>query len=189
MPDRFLSRARHRLAREARLRATRARYPSAHFGRGCDIRHGLSLTLTGELSVGEDCVLDRDLTIECHGTMHIGRGTIFGHHCTLGSKESVVIGEDCLIAEMVSIRDSDHVFADPGRPYRDQGHVTSSVLIEDNVWLGTRVVVTRGVRIGRGAVVAAGAVVTKDVPPGAVVGGIPARILRARGASPPAGRP
>jgi len=61
---------------------------------------------------------------------------------------------------------------------RDGGGKCAPVIIEDDVWLGTRAIVLRGVRIGTGSVVAAGAVVTKDVAPHTLVGGVPARALR-----------
>ena len=102
------------------------------------------------MSFGPGCVLDRGLTVECYGRLTVGAGTVFGHHCTLGVKESLQIGSHCLIADMVSIRDSDHVFDDPDRPYVQQGHRTAPVVLEDNVWLGSKVVVARGVRIGLG---------------------------------------
>lgn len=70
---------------------------------------------------------------------------------------------------MISVRDDEkRIEDDPG------------VVIEDDVWVGTRAIILAGVTIGRGAVVAAGAVVTKSVPPYAIVGGNPARILRMR---------
>jgi maltose O-acetyltransferase len=59
-----------------------------------------------------------------------------------------------------------------------QESISKPVVIEDDVWLAARVTVLKGVRIGRGAVVAAGAVVTKDVPPCTLVGGVPARIIK-----------
>ena len=97
------------LARRASLAWARLRYPRAHFGARSEIRRGFHLALgrDARLTVGERCILDRDMTIECRGTLTIGDGTIFGHHCTLASRDSLIIGRDCLIAEMVSMRDSD----------------------------------------------------------------------------------
>lgn len=178
----LLRRLVRRAERDVALAVHRARHPSARFGSGCDIRRGLHVTFgpTGRLEVGADCVLDRHLTLEVIGSMSFGAGTIFGHHCTVGAKQSVVIGENCLIAEMVSIRDNDHVFSDPLVPYKIQGHSCEPVVLGDNVWLGTRVVVTKGVSIGSGAVVGAGSVVTSDIPAGAIFAGVPARLIRQR---------
>ena len=121
------------------------------------------------------------MNVECGGKLVVGPRTIFGHHCTIGVKESVRIGADCLIAELVSIRDSDHVISDRAVPYREQGHVTSPVVIGANVWLGSQVVVARGVHIGENSVVGAGAVVTRDIPPNSLAVGVPARVIRALG--------
>lgn len=171
-----------RAHRSTRLTLARLRWPAADFGAGTDLRSGLRIDLRkgSTLIVGAGCVLDRSMTIECHGRLEIGAGTVFGHHCTVGAKESIVIGPDCLIADMVSIRDNDHVFEDPERPYLDQGHNTAPIVIGNNVWLGSRVIVARGVTIGDGAVVGAGAVVTRDIPPRAVAAGVPARVIRQR---------
>lgn len=130
---------------------------------------------------GSRCVLDRDMTVECSGSLEVGSGTIFGHHCTLAARESVVIGNDCLIAEMVSIRDHDHRF-DLGldTPVRDQGFDCRPVRIGSNVWLGCKVTVVKGISIGDNAVVGANSVVTHDVPANAVAVGAPARVVRYR---------
>ncbi len=162
------------------------RFPRASWGRGCDVRAGLQLRLPREAQfrVGEKCVIDRDATIECMGTLQIGARTIFGHHCTLAAKESLVIGEDCLIAEMVSIRDHDHRFDDYDVPIRMQGAICAPVSIGNNVWLAARVIVTKGITIGDGAIVGAGAVVTRDVPAGAIAAGVPARVIKMRPGSP-----
>lgn len=172
----------HRLSRERRLAWAKVRWPGVTFGKGCDVRPGLRMTLSpgAVVTFGPGCVLDRNVTIECFGVLTVGARTVFGHHCTVGAKQSVVIGEHCLIADLVSIRDNDHVFDDPDRPYVDQGHVTAPVLLGRNVWLGSKVVVGRGVTIGDGAVVGAGAVVTRDVPARAVAVGVPARVQRQR---------
>jgi acetyltransferase-like isoleucine patch superfamily enzyme len=182
LPRRVLS----RLRRELALLLARGRWPAVEFGSRCDIRRGLYIVRFpgARVSFGERCVLDRHLTIECAGELIVGAGTIFGHHCTVGAKESIRIGPDCLIAEMVSIRDSDHVFAAVDRPYRDQGHASAPVVLGKNVWLGSKVVVARGVQIGDNAVIGAGAVVTKDVPSNCLAVGVPARVVRMLGTDP-----
>jgi len=171
------------LARRLRLAWMRLRFPRARFGVGCDIRPGFHLVLGpgARLVIGPRCVLDRDMTIECRGSLEIGDRTIFGHHCTLGVVDSLVIGPDCLIAEMVAIRDHDHRFDGPlDVPVREQGTSSAPVRIGSNVWLAGKVTVLKGITIGDNAVVGANAVVTKDIPANAVAVGIPARIIRYR---------
>jgi acetyltransferase-like isoleucine patch superfamily enzyme len=97
---------------------------------------------------------------------------------------AIRIGDDCLIGPNVVLRSADHRFDRFDVPIRRQGHHFADIDIERDVWLGANVVVLRGVRIGVGAIVAAGAVVTRDVPPGVVVGGVPAKVLRARSGEP-----
>ena len=85
-----------------------------------------------------------------------------------------------MIADSVSIRDTDHEFGDIDRNMIDQGITTQAIRIGDNVWIGYGVVITKGVNIGQGAILGANAVVTKDVPNNAIVGGVPAKIIRYR---------
>jgi acetyltransferase-like isoleucine patch superfamily enzyme len=165
-----------------RVRAVLVRFchPRARFGANCDIRSGFRLLMLGKGSVhvGPGCVIDRDATIECRGSLLVGSRSVFGHHVTIGVRDSVRIGSDCLIAEMVSIRDHDHGFYDLARPMWKQAPLTAPIDIGDDVWIGSKATITRGVHIGRGAIVGANAVVVHDVPAGAIVGGIPARIIR-----------
>jgi galactoside O-acetyltransferase len=93
---------------------------------------------------------------------------------------TIRIGSDVLIGPNVVMRASDHSFEALDRPMREQGHVARTITIEDDVWLGANVTVVGGVHIGRSAVVAAGAVVTRNVDPETVVGGVPARLIRTR---------
>jgi maltose O-acetyltransferase len=125
-------------------------------------------------------VLDHGLTVECRGRLEVGERTVFGHHCTLAADEEISIGRDCLIAEMVAIRDHDHAFSSTTAPIVEQGRATAPVRIGDNVWIGGKVSVTKGVTIGSNTVVGAHAVVTGDLPPDCVAVGIPARVLRHR---------
>ena len=95
-----------------------------------------------------------------------------------GPGGDVHIGPDVLIGPGVAIRAAGHVFDDPDVLIRNQGKKTGPIVVEEGAWLGTNVIVLSDVTIGKGAVVGAGAVVTKDVPPHTLVGGVPARHIR-----------
>jgi acetyltransferase-like isoleucine patch superfamily enzyme len=101
----------------------------------------------------------------------------------INAKGSVRIGSDCLIADGVKIWSINHRFADPALPIAEQGYQQAPVTIGDDVWLGSNAVVLPGVTIGRGAVIAAGSVVTRDVPDGSVAAGVPAKVVGWRGQS------
>jgi len=138
----------------------------------------------GSVRFGEQCVIDHGFVVECRGRLEVGAGTVFGHHCTLAVDESISIGRHCLIAEMVSIRDHDHAFSSTEHAIIDQGRETSPIRIGDNVWIGGKVTITRGVSIGSNSVIGAHAVVTGDLPDNSVAVGIPARVIRTRGPAP-----
>ncbi|NLE45899.1 MAG: acetyltransferase [Chloroflexi bacterium] len=113
--------------------------------------------------------------------VEIGDNSGIGVDCHVPA--DIRIGHDVMMGPEVLIIGSKqrHRFDDTGMPMRLQGYETASpVVIEDDVWLGARVIVLPGVRIGSGAVIGAGAVVTKDVPAFAVCAGNPARIIRFR---------
>jgi acetyltransferase-like isoleucine patch superfamily enzyme len=168
--------------RVLRLSAARLRHPRASFGRNVDLRCRFCLRQSqGALvSIGESCILDNDLTIECRGRLIIGDRTIFGHHCTIGVLDEVIIGSDCLIAEMVSIRDHNHCFDLLDIPVRKQGMSVATIRIGNNVWLAGKVTIAAGVTIGDNVVVGANAVVTCDLPANSVAAGVPARVIRMR---------
>ncbi|HQT26384.1 MAG TPA: acyltransferase, partial [Burkholderiales bacterium] len=83
-------------------------------------------------------------------------------------------------AQNVVIRAADHAHSSTSEAISKQGHAGGTIIIEDGVWIGANVVVTRNVRIGEHSIVAAGAVVTRDVPPYSIVGGVPARLMKSR---------
>jgi acetyltransferase-like isoleucine patch superfamily enzyme len=133
-----------------------------------------------DVEFGEDCVIDDGFVLECRGRLRVGAQTVFGHHCTLGVVREVVIGPRCLIAELVSIRDHEHEFAEVGRPVIEQGRRARPVVVGENVWLGAKVTVTSGVTIGKDTIVGANSVVTRDLPAGCVAAGAPAKVVRMR---------
>jgi galactoside O-acetyltransferase len=94
---------------------------------------------------------------------------------------SIVVCFQTAIGPGTVVRASNHKFDDRNVPIMDQGHIPGRIVIEDDVWIGANCVITPDVVIGHGAVVGAGAVVTKDVPPFAVVGGVPAKVIGWRG--------
>jgi maltose O-acetyltransferase len=109
------------------------------------------------------------------GGLTIGRGTTIDQGARLDGRGGLTIGEAVSIAPDVYLLTADH---DPQSP--DFAGRTAPIVVEDHAWLGTRAMVLPGVRIGRGAVVAAGAVVSRDVPPYTIVGGVPAKPIGTR---------
>ena len=121
----------------------------------------------------------------------IVRGDVeFGAHCSVNPyaciSGKVTCGDGVRIASLVSIVGFNHGFDDPDVPIYLQKHETLGITIGDDVWIGANAVVLDGVKIGKGAVVAAGSVVAKDVPEMAIVGGVPAKVIRKRGEKTPA---
>lgn len=108
----------------------------------------------------------------------IGRDGLVGESCLIRGPGGVTIGDQVYLSPAVHIYSSNHVFQDPDVCFIDQGVTTEGVVIEDECWIGAMVVILDGVTIGKGSVVAAGAVVTEDVPPHSLVAGVPARVIR-----------
>lgn len=112
--------------------------------------------------------------------LRIGARSQLGENSRIG--HSVRIGSDVVMGPDVVIMTSAHAFEDPRTPINRQGALpVKPVEIGDDVWIGTRVVIMPGVRIGNGAVVGANTVVTKDVPALGIITGAPARLIRYRG--------
>ena len=135
----------------------------------------------GRVELGRWAWLGHGTKIRAHeGTVSIGAKTVLGQECTISAYHHVSIGRECVIADRVMMIDFDHGMADVGRPIREQGIYKRDVRVGHNVWIGYGACVLRGVTIGDNAVVGTNAVVTRDVPANAVVGGVPARVIRMR---------
>jgi acetyltransferase-like isoleucine patch superfamily enzyme len=116
------------------------------------------------------------------GEVSIGAKTVMGQECTISAYQHVSIGRECIVADRVMLIDFDHGVVEVDRPIRLQGIYKRDVRVGNNVWMGYGACVLRGVTIGDNSIVGTSAVVTKEVPANAVVGGIPARVLRMRDA-------
>ncbi len=134
-----------------------------------------------KLSTAKNVRIYRDVLIQGSGKITIGYRSFIGSFSIIGCNDEITIGENVMIAQSVSIRDTDHNFEDTDKPMIQQGTTTAPVIIGDDVWIGYGAVITKGIRIGSGSIIAANAVVTKDVPPKTIVGGVPAKVIRSRG--------
>jgi serine acetyltransferase len=155
-------------------------YPTGHFGPGVFLSHnsGVLVTDGGSITLGASASLGSLARIEAKGgRIEIGDGGFVGQGSIIVACENISIGANALIGEYVTIRDQDHEF-ESGKPAAESGLRTSPICIGQNVWIGAKATITRGVSIGDNAVVGANAVVTRDVPANAVVGGVPARMIR-----------
>ena len=110
------------------------------------------------------------------GNVMIGDHTRIGLHNTIIGP--VIIGSHVNLAQGITITALNHIFENSEKRIDEQGVSTSAVVIEDDIWIGANAVVLPGVTIGHHSVVAAGAVVTKDVPPHSLVAGVPAKVIK-----------
>lgn len=134
--------------------------------------------------IAEDCglaiIVKQKAYIGKGAGLRIGDRSQLGHRCRIGNQ--VRIGNDVVMGPDVVIMTSSHAFEEPDVPINQQGELPIRLVsIGNDVWIGTRVIILPGVTIGDHAVIGAGAVVSDDVPPFAIVGGVPARIIRYRG--------
>lgn len=140
----------------------------------------------GRLILGPWVHIGDGTAIRAHdGTLRIGAKSVFGRHDTINCYLDIEIGATALVADFVYICDFDHAFADLTRPIKDQGIVKTPVRVGPDVWMGTRVTILRGSRIGRGCVLGAHAVVRGEVPAYSVAAGVPARVVGDRQVSDP----
>ncbi len=162
------------------------------FGKNSIMGRPALLQGTEAISIGDGCSIKEDVSIRCYTNIKlnslspeilIGNGVGIGANSNISCSNKIVIGDGVRIGRMVFITDNSHGKNDTiaelnipilERPVVSKGHV----IIGKNVWIGERACILPNVTIGDGAIIAANAVVTKDVPPYSVVGGCPAKVLK-----------
>ncbi|HEV3323870.1 MAG TPA: acyltransferase [Solirubrobacteraceae bacterium] len=137
------------------------RHATLHIGRWAWIGHGTKLRVH-------------------EGEVRIGAKTVMGQECTVSAFQHVSIGRECIVADRVMLIDFDHGMVEVERPIRLQGIYKRDVRVGHNVWIGYGACILRGVTVGDNSVIGTSAVVTGEVPANAVVGGVPARVIRMR---------
>ena len=145
----------------------------SYIGKHCSIQ----CTDGSRLVIDRTFVSDGTAIVADHGGQVLIDHAFIGRGCVIVARQRVEIKSDSQIAEMTVIRDQNHNFGDPTRPIAQQGFTVEPVSVGPNAWLGAKVTVTAGCRVGEGAVVGANAVVTKDVPDRTIAVGIPARAI------------
>jgi acetyltransferase-like isoleucine patch superfamily enzyme len=141
----------------------------------------LQIGKKGRIELGRWSWLGHGTKVRCHeGVVSIGAKTVMGQECTISAYQHVSIGRECVIADRVMLIDFDHGVVEVDRPIRLQGIYKRDVRIGNNVWIGYGACILRGVTVGDNAIIGTNSVVTRDVPANAVVGGVPARVIRMR---------
>jgi acetyltransferase-like isoleucine patch superfamily enzyme len=135
----------------------------------------------GRLVLGPWCWVGDLNRLRAHqGQITLGAKVVMGRDNVVNSYLDVEVGDASLLADWIYICDFDHRYERLDVPIKDQGIITSPVRIGTDVWIGEKATVLRGVDVGQGAIVASHGVVNRDVPPFAIVAGIPARVVRSR---------
>ncbi|MGE0043375.1 MAG: hypothetical protein AB7H88_01260 [Vicinamibacterales bacterium] len=169
------------------------------FGVNVTLRHPHKIVIGDNVVIDDGCCLDAKGTdnrgIEVGNGVFVGRNTILsckngdividdhanlGFNCEIFSASRVRVGKHILMAAYTYLVGGDHLYDRVDIPVLLQGRTARGIEVDDNVWLGTHVVVTDGSRVGRDAIIGAGAVVVGEVPAYAIAAGIPAKVLRDR---------
>ncbi len=144
-----------------------------------------NITWPHQIKLGDNCNLEKNINFKYDGPwlpgprIVIGNTVFIGTNCEFNINEGINIGDDCLIASGCKFIDHDHGTT-IGEPMYMQYGTRAKIAIGHDVWLGCNVIVLKGVNIGNGAIVAAGAVVTKSIPPYEIWGGVPAKKIGQR---------
>jgi acetyltransferase-like isoleucine patch superfamily enzyme len=159
----------------------------AEVGSGLRIERIPYIRGNGRIVVGANAYLSGKIGIgfagcgECVPELLIGDNVFVGHNCAFVAAERISIGANCLIGNETRIQDNDGHPLDADLRRAGEGVDSSGikpVIIEDGVWIAPRSTILKGVRIGRNSVIGVGSVVTKDVPPGTLAAGNPAKVIK-----------
>lgn len=167
-------------------------------GRRVKIRHGECLSIGNNVFISDGChlrseggkakialgsnsVLANGVMLLTHGgSIDVGENCSINEYCMLYGHGGLKIGDNVSIATGTVIVPANHNFTRREIPFKLQGSTGHGIVLEDDIWVGANVTILDGCRIGRGAIIGAGAVVTKNVVPYSIVGGVPARFIKER---------
>lgn len=131
------------------------------FGSGFNFRKGFSLIIHGKSA-----------------SVNIGNNVFFNNYCTVAAMKNITIGNDTIFGENVKIYDHNHKYKDIHIPLKNQGYTSESIIIGENCWIGSNVVILKGVTIGNHSIIGAGNVIYKNVPENSVLLSIQEQSIR-----------
>ena len=146
----------------------------------------LSINWPHQLSIGDNCTLEDHLIFKYDSVwkkgpnIHIGNNVFIGNNTEFNISSKILIADDCLIASNCTFIDHNHGLSESKVPIRLQQTKSRPITIDENVWIGANSTILIGVSIGKGAVIGAGSVVTKNIPPNEIWAGVPAKLIRKR---------
>ena len=151
-------------------------------GRNVEIDPRAFIARGGRVTLGDESVIRAGaMLLPSSGSISIGNKTSINQYTVINGEGGVTIGNSVMVAAFVAMFAANHIFDDPALPILEQGTSTKGgIKIEDDVWIGTHAVILDGVIIGKGSVIGAGTVVTKNVLPYSVVAGVPGKTVRSR---------
>ena len=154
---------------------------SCYIGPGVSLGPDHTIAMQGRVEVADSCELNQGVELNPFGgSIRLARRVWLGPYVVIYGQGGVEIGEQTLVSMHCTILSSNHGVPPLGKLIRETADELLPTKIGRDVWIGANAVILGGVTIGEGAVVAAGAVVNRDVEPGAVVAGVPARKIRKR---------
>ncbi|NIH94758.1 MULTISPECIES: acyltransferase [Mycobacteriaceae] len=156
-----------------RLRVKDMQAPPFWIGRGFHLHVQPGAKIRGCKSL----FIDRHNDWRIEGELIVGDNVRFAPKVTLSVHDKIVIGANSQFAECVSVHDNTHVGADNDVPFHFRPRDAAPIIVGENVWVGAKATILMGVTIGDNVVIGANAVVTRDIPPGVIVGGVPAKII------------
>ena len=148
-----------------------------HIGLGSEFINPSSISFYGITLINTHCYFNAD-----GGTIKVGHHTAFNINSNINASVggNIMIESHCAIGPGVVMRTANHRYSDPNMLIQNQGHDSADITIEDDCWIGANAIILGGVHIGKGAVIGAGSVVTKDIPSMAIAVGVPAKVIKYR---------
>jgi acetyltransferase-like isoleucine patch superfamily enzyme len=128
--------------------------------------------------VGKSVIFNSHIHFEGNAKIIIGNNCSFNRGCWISGGGGLILHDDVIIGPNVIIHSANHNYQLQNTPFRLQGHTLKLVEIHSNVWIGAGAIILPGVTINCNSIIGAGSVVTKDVPTGVIVGGIPAKVIK-----------
>ena len=139
---------------------------------------GIHILEKGKIQCKGRIIVDNNVMLLSKGTLKIGKRFGINRYSRIVAHEYIEIGDHVTIGQMVSILDHDHAYSMEAGKLALDGYITAPIKIGNNIWIGDKCTILKGVTIGDNVIIGANTLVNKDVPTGVVIGGQPFRILK-----------